>query len=57
MRTQLALVLLLNLTGCAATPRPVDVPEPGDTPSTTEVSVGARVRIEKMDGSVIEFKV
>ena len=48
---------LLNLAACAATPQPVEVPASRSTPPTTEVFLGARVRIVKLDLTLVEFMV
>lgn len=57
IKVLLSLVILLNLAACATTPQPVEVPAPGPTPPTTEVFVGARVQIVKLDHTLVEFKV
>jgi hypothetical protein len=53
----LSLVFLLNLAACMTTPQPVEVPAPGPIPPTTELFVGARVQVVKMDHTLIRFKV
>jgi hypothetical protein len=53
----LNLVFLLNIAACTTTPQPVEVPAPGPIPPTTEVFVGARVQVVKMDHTLIRFKV
>lgn len=57
IKVPLSLGILLNLATCTTTPQPVEVPAPGPMPPTTEVFVGARVRIVKLDNTLIEFKV
>lgn len=57
LRKLLSMILLMNLAACTTGPQRVAVPTPGNTPPTTQVFVGARVRVVKLDGKELEFKV